>query len=292
MDELLEKRGIIPALMGGLGNQMWMVAASIVAAEGLGCPVYLPKNPICNNKHNHQQLDYNQSIFKEIGTHIDCPLDMVLGNAKYVGYTPVNWSGFKPWNPKDIACGSIIQSYCQYYPVLIPFADKIRHLFCTGLETYTENVRRIYNPQHAAFLHIRRGDYLNHPEIHFTQPIAYYKYCVEELLEKTSPQQIWVFSDDSDWVKQQPYFMNNPLFRICDSKNELECMALMSLCNVGAICANSTFSWWGAFLGCGPNGNVFVPKRWINDTLYSMFPDTWNVVSEYVYLQKENWLAS
>ena len=67
----MQKRGIIPALMGGLGNQMWMVAASIVTAEGLGCPVYLPKNPISNNKHNHFQLDYNQSIFKHIGQHVD-----------------------------------------------------------------------------------------------------------------------------------------------------------------------------------------------------------------------------
>jgi hypothetical protein len=287
MEELAQKRGIIPALVGGLGNQMWMVAASLVAAEGLGCPVYLPQNPISNNKHNHNQLDYNQSVFKEIGKHIDAPLQTVLSAAYGVGYRDVNWKGFHPWNPKAISEGSIFRSYCQYYPVLHPFADKLRHLFRVGLESYIETARRTYNPQRAAFLHVRRGDYLNYPDIHYSQPIAYYKYCVEALVEKVAPQQIWILSDDPEWVKQQPYFTGSPLFRICESKHELECIALMSLCTTGAICANSTFSWWGAFLGCGPNGNVLVPERWINDTLHGMFPDAWTVVSEGMYLERE-----
>ena len=287
MHDLMQKRGIIPALMGGLGNQMWMVAASIVTAEGLGCPVYLPKNPISNNKHNHFQLDYNQSIFKHIGQHVDASLDLVLGAAQYIGYRNVNWGGFHPWNPKTIPEGSIIRSYCQYYPVLHPFADKLRHLFLTGLETYIESARRIYNPQKAAFLHIRRGDYLKHPDFHYSQPIEYYKYCVEKLIETANPDQIWVLSDDPDWVKEQPYFADSSRFRVCDSKHELECIALMTLCTEGAICANSTFSWWGAFLGCGPNGTVFVPKRWINDTLYGMFPDAWRIISEEEYMQRE-----
>jgi hypothetical protein len=291
MEDIIERRGIIPALMGGLGNQMWMVAASIVAAEGLRCPVYLPKNPAGNNKHNHQQRDYNQSIFKEAGKHLDMSLESALHIAQQAGYTNANWDGFKPWNPMSISAGSIIRSYCQYYPVLAPFADKLRHLFRVGLESYIETARRTYNPQRAAFVHIRRGDYLNHPDIHFEQPLAYYKYCIEKLVANVAPQQIWVFSDDTEWVKEQPYFINNPIFHVCESKDELECIALMTLCSAGAVCANSTFSWWGAFLGCGPHGSVFVPQRWINDTLHGLFPESWSVVSEEMYdqVQKERY---
>ena len=58
-------------------------------------------------------------------------------------------------------------------------------------------------------------------------------------------------------------------------------LALMSLCKAGAICANSTFSWWGAFLGAhGVRAPVFVPERWIGgDKLpVALFPDEWHVV--------------
>jgi hypothetical protein len=274
--------------MGGLGNQMWMVAASIVVAEGLHCPVYLPKNPVQNNKHNHLQLDYNQSIFKEIGVHLDMSLGTAIGLAHQGGYRGANWNGFSAWNPKEISAGTVIRSYCQYYPTLAPFADKLRHLFRAGLESYIQSARRLYNPQRAAFLHIRRGDYLKYPDIHYQQPLAYYKFCVEKLVADVAPNQIWVFSDDPDWVKAQPYFCEGGLFRICESKHELECMALMTLCDLGAICANSTFSWWGAFLGCGPKGKVFVPQRWICDPVEALFPEGWNVVSEAEYVAYTN----
>jgi hypothetical protein len=182
-----------------------------------------------------------------------------------------------------ISAGSIFRSYCQYYPVLEPFADKLRHLFRVGLESYIETARRVYNPQRAAFLHIRRGDYLTYSDIHFEQPLEYYKYCVDKLIANVAPQQIWIFSDDIEWVKEQSYFTETPIFCICESKDELESMALMTLCSAGAVCANSTFSWWGAFLGCGPQGTVFVPEQWINDAVCDLFPKDWTVVSEEMY---------
>jgi hypothetical protein len=110
---------------------------------------------------------------------------------------------------------------------------------------------------------------------------------VEQLVAEAQPSQIWVLSDDPDWVKAQPYFSENPIFRICASKHELECMALMTLCDLGAICANSTFSWWGAFLGCGPDGKVFVPQRWICDPVEALFPEGWRVVSVDSYNERE-----
>ena len=287
MTDFLEKKGVIPGLMGGLGNQMWIVAASIVAAEELQCPVYLPKNPVQNNKHNHLQLDYNQSIFKGVGVHLDMSLGDALGVAYRGGYRDVNWSAFGAWNPRSLSKGSIIRSYCQFYPALAPFADKLRRLFRAGLASYIQSARHLYNPQRAAFLHIRRGDYLKHPDIHYQQPLAYYKFCVEKLVAEVEPKQIWVFSDDPEWVKAQPYFCEGELFHICESKHELECMALMTLCDLGAICANSTFSWWGAFLGCGPEGRVFVPQRWISEPVEALFPEGWKVVSVDDYTARE-----
>ena len=81
-----------------------------------------------------------------------------------------------------------------------------------------------------------------------------------------------------EWVKEQEYF-NSEIFEQYESSDELESLALMSLCLGGAICGNSTFSWWGAFLGAYSLRNpVFVPKNWIKMDITCLFPDEWNVI--------------
>lgn len=53
----------------------------------------------------------------------------------------------------------------------------------------------------------------------------------------------------------------------------------MSLCYSGAICANSTFSWWGAFLGAYSQRNpVFVPRNWIREKIWNLFPEEWIII--------------
>ena len=91
--------------------------------------------------------------------------------------------------------------------------------------------------------------------------------------------QILVFSDDIEWVQSQDFF-KNPLMKIMNLEDELDTLACMSLCKGGAICANSTFSWWGAFLGSyGERSPVFVPGHWIgNEQPVKLFPDEWIVI--------------
>jgi len=86
---------------------------------------------------------------------------------------------------------------------------------------------------------------------------------------------ILVVSDDVSWVEGQEYFKDEK-FEIYKSDNELETLAVMSACKAGAICANSTFSWWGAFLGAHSVRNpVIVPKNWISLPVVSLFPEEW-----------------
>jgi hypothetical protein len=105
------------------------------------------------------------------------------------------------------------------------------------------------------------------------------------MASKNPPSKIYIFSDDSLWVKQQSYFSLNPgLFEFINNKDELETLACMSLCCAGAICANSTFSWWGAFLGAySIYSPVYIPERWISEPVHDLFPEEWIVVnvSEY-----------
>ena len=274
------EKGVIPSFVGGLGNQMWILAAAYSASEYHNCPLYIPKNTLENNRHNLLNQDYNDTIFKYFGTHLADTKDAILTSAKNQEYITRSQPGFHPWSIDDHSPGSICSSYYQFYPPLEQYETQLRELFCKGLQQYRNSVESKYDMSNAAFLHVRRGDYVVLDHIHFLQPIEYYKTAVESLLNSKSPPKIiYIFSDDYIWITQQSYFTKNPIFQIVDSPNELETIAHMSLCESGAICANSTFSWWGAFLGSHKTRSpVYVPKKWMNEPIICLFPNEWIVL--------------
>ncbi len=283
MDQHIE-RGVIPVVMGGLGNQMFIVAAAFAASKHHGCPVYLLKNPIDNNKHNILKQDYTTSIFSHVGRVL--PLtnksNEMYQFANQNGYSFHAPRGFQPWSVEDARPGTILSSYYQFYPTLQPYEEQIRTVFLKGLTRHL-SMFQSYDCSKAAFLHVRRGDYLEHPDIHYAQEFSYYQTACIQLLQRVgiaNLRKIYVVSDDMDWVRSQPFFQNE-LFTFYETKDELMTLALMSQCKAGAICANSTFSWWGAFLGAHEaRAPVFVPSRWIGgtDTPVALFPDEWTVV--------------
>ena len=102
-------------------------------------------------------------------------------------------------------------------------------------------------------LHIRRGDYVVNPN-HPTQPMSYYKDALDMLPELP----VVVFSDDSEWCKEQELFSSDR-FMIAEG-NSTDCdLCLMSLCKYHII-ANSSYSWWGAWLA--KSEKVIAPKQW------------------------------
>jgi len=277
-------KGIIPIVMGGLGNQMFIVSAAYVAHKYTDIPFYMIQDSPENNKHNLKKRDYNQSIFKDFEPKLPYPKpdNGFIQNLFILGYKPFcsGQSAFIPWTPNSVVPGSIFNNYYQYYPPLSPYESELREKFCKGLEEFRVSLVKQYsNLNTAAFLHIRRGDYLKHPTIHYNQTLDYYKQAIEKLLNaNSSVKTIYILSDDINWAKEQPLFQSQ-LFRFFESDDELETMAFMSLCLGGAICANSTFSWWGAFLGAYEKRNpVIVPSKWISEPIYSLFPDEWIII--------------
>ena len=127
------------------------------------------------------------------------------------------------------------------------------------------------------FLHVRRGDpgladkrgfkwaYVNLAHQHPVQPLEYYEKALAEF-DDSLP--VVVFSDSIDWVKEQPFFRGDRfMFSEPQDKHSdgalvpyLD-MCLMSLCN-HAIIANSSMSWWGAWLQTNPYQKVVAPKMW------------------------------
>jgi hypothetical protein len=279
---MLLEYGILPDLYGGLGNQMFIVAAAHVIARTQCCPFYLSYIQPERNPHNHNKHDYRHTIFRNFGVKLDMPMDHVRNACMVGGYSYFTNGGFQPWNPSEIKARTFVNSYFQYYPPLAPFETELRHMFLSGLQEYRNTLLETYCDLNlCAFLHIRRGDYLKLPDFHYNQPLEYYENATRRLFAEATiiPKRIFVLSDDPEWVRQQKLFTENPVYSIFESTNELETLAFMSLCTNGAICANSTFSWWGAFLGSyGSRNPVIVPSRWIAEPIVSLFPPEWVVL--------------
>jgi hypothetical protein len=122
------------------------------------------------------------------------------------------------------------------------------------VERVTERLKE-YRGKNLVSLHVRRGDYLANPTYH-PQPSNEYYYNAMDMLDDGNTVFVCV-SNDIQWCKENlkrdnlVYEMNDLIFDMC----------LISKCN-NHIIANSTFSWWGAWLGNAPNKKVIAPKIW------------------------------
>jgi hypothetical protein len=251
------EKGVIPLVRGGIGNQMFIMAAAYSVHKTKGIPLYILKAP--PNKHNTKNHDYNIKVFKYFGIHIEEPKECF-------NYNNVSPGGFSAWSPENIESGSFMDDYFQYYPAIKPFEVNLRELLLKALPVPLKEY------SDYAFLHIRRGDYLDISHIHYIQPLEYYRKASENF------NKILVVSDDMAWVKQQELFKNTK-YELFESDDEIETLSVMSRCTAGAICANSTFSWWGAFLGAyEKRKEVYVPKDWISLEIVSLFPEEWIII--------------
>ena len=117
----------------------------------------------------------------------------------------------------------------------------------------------------AVSLHIRRGDYVtdNHTNsVHGTCDVRYYKRAVMEVLKSKKKAHFFIFSDDLDWAQSNLDFIDNKTFiRLESDIPDHEEMYLMSQCKHNII-ANSSFSWWGAWMNKNSKKIVIAPKKW------------------------------
>jgi hypothetical protein len=135
--------------------------------------------------------------------------------------------------------------------------------------------------QNSVSIHIRRGDYVSNPEylkIHGLCSLEYYRAAIDYICSKVTYPVFYFFSDDMQWVKENlkteypaVYVSGTP-----EGKDHYE-MHLMSLCKHNII-ANSSFSWWGAWLNRNEHKTVIAPKQWMGDAgidTTDLIPENW-----------------
>lgn len=133
-------------------------------------------------------------------------------------------------------------------------------------------------------IHIRRGDYINKYSTFYYQITPdYYQNSIEFIKKQLNTDliKIYVFSDDIEWCKENIKIEEHHQFVPNAKKEEFEDLILMSNCSHNII-ANSTYSWWGAWLNLNPNKIVVCPKKWFNDSNLNfnqtIYPSSWNTL--------------
>lgn len=123
-------------------------------------------------------------------------------------------------------------------------------------------------------IHVRRGDFLKHPDVGVLG-VEYYKRAVQLINDKTTTPSFFVFSNDIEWCKTNFSFIDNCVF-VENDTTELDDITLMSHCSHNII-ANSSFSWWGAWLNSNDNRIIISPKKWMvnNPKKYKWASDDW-----------------
>ena len=139
-------------------------------------------------------------------------------------------------------------------------------------------IARIEADPHAVSLHVRRGDYLQ-PGVWENSgcvcQLPYYENAVREMKKRVPDAHWYVFSDDIDWVRDNLQLENAEYVDFNRSSDSWQDMLLMSRCSNHIIC-NSTFSWWGAWLGGNHNKVVLVPEKWFNTApAPNIYPAEW-----------------
>jgi len=118
-------------------------------------------------------------------------------------------------------------------------------------------------------LHVRRGDYLENIQInkvHGICKIDYYKKAIKRIKQHIESPIIYIFSDDIKWCKENFDFLENKFF-VDNLNNAFDELELMKNCKHNII-ANSTFSWWGAWLSKADSKIVIAPKVWWHNLPY------------------------
>lgn len=127
-------------------------------------------------------------------------------------------------------------------------------------------------------IHVRRGDYVKNQainQVHGTCPLGYYKKGIELIASKVVNPEFFVFSDDIVWCKEN-IKINFPIHFVEGNKS-YEDLILMSKCKHNII-ANSSFSWWAAWLNLNPQKIVIAPNRWFADKKIDtrdLIPESW-----------------
>ena len=261
--------------LGQLGNQMFQYAA----VKGIAA----------NNGYNYCIPNHNEVITDVLGNRLRIELFDVF---KMSTFTALNAQIIDQSRPNVQEGGfhfnEEMYNRCPDWVNLVGFFQteryfkniegEIRQDFDFYDEIKNPCIDMISGVEDPIALHIRRGDFLKNSGNHHNLSISYYEKALSEF---DSDRNVIIFSDDPEWCKEQELFSDDR-FLVAEGNTSYVDLCLMSLC-ADFIIANSTFSWWGAWLA--NKGKVVAPSVWFGpnnshlDTK-DLYPVQWKIINE------------
>jgi hypothetical protein len=183
-------------------------------------------------------------------------------------------------NSKATCYDGYWQSYKYFNSIMDELLSEIR---LKDKYDLPEGLSREITECNSVSVHIRRGDYLSkaNENIYYRCGTDYYKRAISFINKEVVDPVYYIFSDDLFWVKENYMFLKDFDIRYVEYSSEAlpnTDLILMSHCRHNII-ANSTFSWWGAYLNRNHEKTVIVPKHWYQKTIrYSvddLIPQGW-----------------
>lgn len=272
---------IISEILGGLGNQMFQYAAGLALAERSGVPLRLDRTPFdwyalwsyslpdlaissaTASHYDRLAVAAEGSLIQEEGPRYDKRFDYPHAVAYLKGY----------WQSERYFAHLRPRLRSEFRP-LAPFTVQ-------DVEVATAMSSSV-----AISMHVRRGDYVSNAQaaaFHGVMGVEYYKVGIAAILDRLPEAErrsvhFFIFSDDPDWCAQTYAFLepktivrHNP-----PSRGAMD-IHLMSLARHHII-ANSSFSWWGAWLCGNPEQVVVAPRHWFaaeQMSEHDIVPDRW-----------------
>jgi hypothetical protein len=181
---------------------------------------------------------------------------------------------------------AFLVGYWQTYPLVDSIGRDIRKEFTLREEAQGKNLdalKQIEDVGEPVSLHIRRGDYTLAAEGNVVLPLEYYVRAIRIIQERLSKSTFFVFSDDMCFARESlPKDIRAIFVNHNDAFHAHEDLRLMSHCHHHII-ANSSFSWWGAWLNARPEKMVLAPKHWRVSRLRhypDLLPPSWTLIDD------------
>ena len=284
---------IVIRLCGGLGNQLFQYAtgrrlAYLRRAELVLDLGWYARTPSSDTPWTYQLGHYPiQARSTTWGEAVWCVLHGGT-RLRSMSFLPQRWiyyreQGFE-FDPEvlNLNDDTYLDGYWQSYRYFEDSADLIRAELApvAPLERNDEVIATMIAGGDAVSLHVRRGDYVTNQAAggaHCLCSLDYYKSAVEQVLMHVARPHFFVFSDDSAWARANLFLPSPATFVDHNGPDSaFQDLRLMALCN-HHITANSSFSWWGAWLNPSPNKIVVTPHKWFADqrNTEALTPTTW-----------------
>jgi len=265
---------VISKIIGGLGNQLFQYAAGRTLA-------HLNNTILKLDVSFFEEYEFRNFDLLNFTTNVDFATKQEIENLMPAHNFEKAFQYLSPLKKRtyhreryfhfderflNLGANVFLKGYFQSEKYFLPAKEIIRKEL-TFKENAIDRVKEFsleLNERNSVSIHIRRGDYEKDPAIaerHGTLSAGYYRSALEIIKTKIQLPRFYLFSDDMDWATKNLQLPDLVCVSNEISKNHIEDFYLMSQCHHNII-ANSSFSWWGAWLNNNAGKIVIAPDKW------------------------------